>query len=143
MSLVRFPRTPESRSLASLRISVGLIFLAAGITKLLVPVMVAAFEEQLRLTGVPFRNYFSLWFPILEITIGYFLLIGKFTRFWSVIAIASMGFGLYMHVVIDDPAAFPLEPSFPIVPIAIIGLSAVLFVKGAGTWSKDLDIFEK
>ena len=143
MSLVRFSRTPESKSLASLRISVGIIFLAAGIAKLLVPIMVAAFEEQLRATGVPFRNYFSLWFPILEITIGYFLLIGKFTRFWSVIAIAAMCFGVYVHMVIDDPALFPLEPAAPIVPIAIIGLSAILFIKGAGTWSKDLDIFEK
>ena len=145
MSLLRLPRTPESRKLASLRISIALIFLAIGLSKLLVPFMVAAFNEQLKATGVPvdFRSTLSLMFPILEIIIGYFLLIGKHTRFWSVIAMGVSCFGIYVHLRIDDPALFPFQLSAPVIPITLMALSAVLFVMGAGMWSKDLDIFEK
>ena len=107
------------------------------------PIMVAAFQEQLKVTGVPFRSYFSLWFPVLEIIIGYFLLIGKYTRFWSFVAIAVSSFGVFIHLQIDDPSLFPFQPLMPIVPVTLMALSAILLVKGAGTWSKDLDIFEK
>ena len=145
MSLLRLPRTPESRKLASLRISIAIIFIAAGLSKLLIPIMVSAFEAQLKETGVPLyvRSSFSLLFPILEIVIGYFLLIGKHTRFWSVIAMGVSCFGAYVHLHIDNPALFPFQPSAPIIPFTLMGLSAVLFVMGAGMWSKDLDIFEK
>ncbi len=145
MSLLRLPRTPESRKLASLRISIALIFLAIGLSKLLVPIMVVTFQEQLKATGVPvdFRGSLSLLFPILEIVIGYFLLIGKYTRFWSAIAMGVSCYGIYIHLHIDDPSLFPFQPTAPVIPITLMALSAVLFVMGAGMWSKDLDIFEK
>ena len=143
MALVNFPRTPESKKLAVLRITVGSFFILAGLAKLIVPEVANTFQEQLRYTGVPGRDFIPLVLPILEMTAGYFLLIGKFTRFWSFLAILLMVLAVYINLRIEDPALYLLQLSAPLIPSAMLAVCAVLLVIGAGTWSKDLDIFEK
>ena len=44
----------------------------------------------------------------------------------------------YVHVVVDDPALFPLQPTEPIVPLIVIAMCAYILWKGAGAWSSDL-----
>ena len=44
----------------------------------------------------------------------------------------------YVHIVVDDPALFPLQPDEPIIPIAVIAMSMVTLWRGAGAWSLDL-----
>lgn len=143
MSLFRFPRTPESKKLAFLRIGVGVLFLVAGLAKLLVPDIATTFQNQLRIAEMPGRDYFPILLPVFEMTTGYFLLIGKFTRFWSFLAILMMVFAVYLNVRIENPTLYLLQLSAPLIPAAILGLCTILLIMGAGTWSKDLDIFEK
>jgi len=44
----------------------------------------------------------------------------------------------YVHVVVDDPSLFPLQPSAPVIPLVIIAMCAYLLWRGAGAWSLDL-----
>lgn len=143
MSLFKLRRTPESKRLAILRIAVAVVFIVAGLTKLLIPEFITAFQEQLRAVDILFAKHLRIAVPILELVIGYGLLVGKFTRFFALISISLMGIATYVHLQITDPALFPYQPLIPVIPIIMIGLLSVLFVMGAGTWSKDLDIFEK
>jgi uncharacterized membrane protein YphA (DoxX/SURF4 family) len=143
MSLLKLRRTPESKRLASLRIIVAIVFIAAGLAKLLIPEFTTAFQEQLRTAELPIAKHLRLLVPTLELIIGYSLLIGKFTRFWSGVSITMMGVAIYVHLQITDPALFPFQPLIPIIPFTMIALLSILLIMGAGTWSKDLDIFEK
>lgn len=143
MSLFKLRRTPESKRLAVLRMTVAIVFLAAGLSKLLVPEFTVAFQDQLRAAGFPLIQHLRVAVPILELIIGYGLLVGKFTRFCALVSITLMGVATYVHLQITDPALFPYQPLIPVIPVIMIALLSVLFVMGAGTWSKDLDIFEK
>lgn len=143
MLLKRICRTSESIRLAILRLTIALVFLMAGLMKLIVPEMIAAFHEQLKAIDPPMIERLRLVVPIMEILIGYFLLIGLYTRIFAIAAIASMSAAMYVHILVKDPALFPLQPVQPIIPIAVIALSLVLVVFGAGAWSKDSDIFDK
>jgi hypothetical protein len=42
---------------------------------------------------------------------------------------------VYVHVVVDDPSVFPLQPNAPIIPIVVIGLTVYVLVAGTGAWS--------
>ena len=44
----------------------------------------------------------------------------------------------YVHVVVDDPSLFPLQPSEPIIPALVMLGSAFVLWRGGGSWSKDL-----
>lgn len=39
---------------------------------------------------------------------------------------------------VDDLSLFPLQPSAPVIPLAVIAVSAYLVWRGAGAWSLDL-----
>ena len=143
MAPLNLHTTSESKVLASLRIVVAVIFTLAGLCKLVVPTLIMAFHEQLDTAGIPFHHSLHLPVPIIEMVIGYFLFMGKFTRFWSFVGLILMIPAIYVHLQITDPTLFPMQPMMPIIPIIVIGLCAVLVFKGAGNWSKDLDIFEK
>lgn len=143
MSLDVFRKTPESIGLAILRLTVAIILITAGIAKLVIPELIMAFEGQLKAAGLFFTDHLALVVPIVELILGYFLIIGKFTRISAGVSIFLMSIAVYIHLVVKDPSLFVFEPMAPIVPILVILSSAVLVVLGAGTWSKDLDIFEK
>jgi hypothetical protein len=44
----------------------------------------------------------------------------------------------YVHVVVDDPTLFPLQPAEPIIPAGVMILTAYILVKGGGSGSLDL-----
>jgi uncharacterized membrane protein YphA (DoxX/SURF4 family) len=44
----------------------------------------------------------------------------------------------YVHVVVEDPALFPLQPVEPVGPLVLIALLLYPIFRGAGSWSVDL-----
>jgi hypothetical protein len=56
----------------------------------------------------------------------------------GLVALAIMVVATYVHIIVDDPALFPLQPSAPVVPLGVIVLVAYVIWKGAGSWSLDL-----
>ena len=44
----------------------------------------------------------------------------------------------YVHLAVDDPSLFPLQPSEPIIPLVVIAMSVYVLLRGAGAWSLDL-----
>jgi uncharacterized membrane protein YphA (DoxX/SURF4 family) len=129
--------------LGTLRLVVAGVFLLAGLSKLLVPAVIIALQDLLRSAEISYYDYLKFIVPIVETVMGFFLLTGKFTRFFSAMFILYMFAAIFVLLQVTDPALFPLQAFMPIVPVVMIVLLSVLVVKGAGTWSKDLDIFEK
>ena len=41
----------------------------------------------------------------------------------------------YVHVVVDDPGVFPLQPNAPIIPVVVTGLTIYVFVGGTWAWN--------
>lgn len=143
MARFKFRRTTESTRLGTLRLVVAGVFLLAGLSKLLVPAVIIALQDLLRSAEISYYDYLKFIVPIVETVMGFFLLTGKFTRFFSAMFILYMFAAIFVLLQVTDPALFPLQAFMPIVPVVMIVLLSVLVVKGAGTWSKDLDIFEK
>jgi len=56
------------------------------------------------------------------------------------VVIGIMTVATYVHVVVDDPSLFPLQPSEPIIPLAVIAMCVYLLWRGGGSWSKDLAV---
>ena len=75
--------------------------------------------------------------PFIEIGIGMALVVGYFSRVAGAIVIPIMLVASYVHVVVDNPDAFPLQPSEPIIPLVILPLAALIVWRGAGAWSLD------
>ena len=44
----------------------------------------------------------------------------------------------YVHLVVDDPSLFPLQPEEPIIPAVVVFLSAYTLLRGGGSRSLDL-----
>jgi uncharacterized membrane protein YphA (DoxX/SURF4 family) len=43
----------------------------------------------------------------------------------------------YVHIVIDDPSLFPLQPVEPIGPLVLLAMLIYTVIRGAGAWSID------
>jgi hypothetical protein len=56
----------------------------------------------------------------------------------SLVVIGIMLVATYVHLVVDDPSLFPLQPSEPIIPIIVIAMASYVLWKGGGSWSRDL-----
>ena len=76
--------------------------------------------------------------PIVEIAAGLALLIGAFTRVVALVLMGIMGVAAYVHLVVDDPSMFPLQPNEPVVPITVMVMSVYLVWRGGGSGSVDL-----
>ncbi len=70
--------------------------------------------------------------------LGAVLAVGAFVRPAAVIVIGIMVVATYVHLVVDDPSLFPLQPSEPIIPLMVIVMSVYVMWRGAGAWSLDL-----
>ncbi len=46
--------------------------------------------------------------------------------------------GTYVHLVVDDPSLFPLQPEEPIIPAGVMILSVYVLLRGGGSGSSDL-----
>ena len=138
MRIGNLQATSTSQWVAGVRLMLGLIFVMTGAMKLLVPRLGEAWSGQLLAAGLPFYHLTKSSVPFVEIMLGVVLLVGFYTRVAAHIVVGMMLVATYVHVVVDDPALFPLQPSEPIIPLFVIFLAAVLILKGGGSWSRDL-----
>lgn len=70
--------------------------------------------------------------------LGILLLAGLHARITAAIAALSMIVATYVHIAIDDPALFPLQPVEPIGPLMLLAMLAYILLRGGGAWSIDL-----
>ncbi len=136
--LDKLRKTSRDRVGGALRILVGLVFIMAGILKVLVPSLGQAFSGQLVAAGVPLHGLVLYTFPIVETVLGFLLLVGLHARISATFAAASMVVATYVHIIIDDPSLFPLQPVEPIGPLVLLAMLIYILIRGAGAWSIDL-----
>ncbi|MEE8375592.1 MAG: DoxX family protein [Acidimicrobiia bacterium] len=122
-------------ALGATRIFVGAMILMTGIMKFTVPMLRTAWSGQLRLARLPFYKLTFWLLPVVEITVGALLILGVGTRPAAAVVLLMMLGAVYVHIVVDDPSVFPLQPNAPIIPIAVIGLTTYVLVAGTGAWS--------
>ncbi|MCH7677175.1 DoxX family protein [candidate division KSB1 bacterium] len=136
--LTKIRRTASDKILGGMRIFIGVMFFSTGIMKLLVPMLWEAWSGQLSQANIPFYT-FNLWFvPVVEMTTGAALTAGFFSRVGSLVVIMMMIVATYVHLAVNDPSLFPLQPEKPIIPLVLIGVAATIFLRGGGAWSLDL-----
>jgi len=116
----------------------GIIFVMTGTMKLLVPMLSDAWLGQLVAADLPLVELTRWSVPIIEIVLGVILLMGLYARVAVLFVMGIMVVATYVHVIVDNPTLFPLQPSEPIIPVAVIMMSILVLVKGAGAWSADL-----
>ncbi len=122
-------------ALGATRIFIGVLILMSGIMKFTVPVLRTAWSGQLRLARLPFYRLTFWMLPIVELAVGTLLILGILTRPAAVVVLLMMLGAIYVHVVVDDPSMFPLQPNAPIVPIVVIVLTIYVLIGGTGDWS--------
>ena len=110
----------------------------AGLLKVGVPSLGQAFSGQLIAAGIPLPGIVFFTFPIVETVLGVLLLFGFHTRLSAAAAAVSMVVATYVHVVVEDPSLFPLQPVEPIGPLVLLVLALYLLWRGGGAWSIDL-----
>jgi uncharacterized membrane protein YphA (DoxX/SURF4 family) len=136
-ALQKLRNTHANRSVAVVRLILGLLFLSTGVMKFAIPHLRAAFSGQLDAAEIPFHSL-NMWLvPAVEIVVGILFISGFLSRLACLVAIMLMAVATYVHVVVDDPALFPLQPMKPIIPIIVIALSFYVFSFGSGSWSLD------
>ncbi len=122
-------------ALGTARIFVGGLILMTGIMKFTVPMLRAAWSGQLRLARVPFYKLTFWLLPVVELTVGTLLILGVLTRPAAAVVLLMMLGAVYVHVVVDDPSVFPLQPNAPVIPVVVIVLTIYVLVGGTGDWS--------
>jgi uncharacterized membrane protein YphA (DoxX/SURF4 family) len=138
MLLDRLFTTTNSRVAGLVRVLLGIIFLMTGLMKLLVPRLSEAWSGQLLAANIPLYTVSRWSVPFVELALGIALLLGFFARGAVVIAIVIMVVATYVHLEVDDPSLFPLQPTEPVVPLLVVLLSVYILWRGAGAWSIDL-----
>jgi len=131
-------KTSDDKLAVTIRLLLGILFVMTGAMKLLVPMLGEAWSGQLHAAGLPFFTLTRWTVPFLEILLGFALLLGAFARLAVLVVMVIMVVATYVHLVVDDPSLFPLQPSAPIIPLAVIALGAYVLWRGAGAWSFDL-----
>jgi putative oxidoreductase len=142
MSLPDLRRTRPEKPVGIARLTLGVLFMITGGMKLLVPGLAQAWAGQLVAAQLPLYELTRWSVPFLEVGLGIVLLLGLFARVAAVLVLAIMAVATYVHLVVADPALFPLQPTLPVVPLAVMALGAYLLWRGAGSWSLDLKATE-
>jgi uncharacterized membrane protein YphA (DoxX/SURF4 family) len=131
-------RTTTDNNLAGVvRILLGLLFLMTGVMKLAVPMLADAWSGQLIAAELPFYTLTRWAVPFLEIAMGGLLVVGAYARVAALQVIGTMVVATYVHLKVDDPSLFPLQPTEPIIPAVVIVLAAYVLWRGSGAWSLD------
>lgn len=138
MNLDSLRRTSDSKVAATIRFLLALLFLMTGPMKLLVPNLAEAWSGQLLAANLPFYLLTLRTVPYVELALGVMLALGIFVRPAVVVVIGMMLLATYVHLVVDDPSLFPLQPREPIIPLVVIAMSVYVLLRGAGAWSLDL-----
>ncbi len=131
-------RTRHDRVAAAIRIGLGVLFVMTGVMKLVVPTLGAAFAGQLAAANIPLQELNRWAVPFIEMVIGGALLVGFYTRLATLVVFGIMIVGTYVHLVVDDPSVFPLQPQAPIIPAVVMILSSYVLLRGGGSGSADL-----
>jgi putative oxidoreductase len=142
MNIPGLQRTTDNKLAGSIRLLLAVLFVMTGTMKLVVPMLADAWSGQLLASGLPFYELSRWSVPVIEIFVGFVLGVGLYTRPAAVVVIGIMTVATYVHVVVDDPSLFPLQPSEPIIPLAVIAMCVYLLWRGGGSWSKDLNATE-
>lgn len=130
--------TSNDRRAGGIRVLLGVLFFMTGTMKVLVPVLADAWSGQILAANLPFYTVTRWTVPFLEIVLGVTLLLGAYSRLVVVVVMGIMFVATYVHIVVDDPVLFPLQPSEPIIPVIVVLLSFYILWRGAGAWSLDL-----
>ncbi len=138
MILNELRQTSDDQLAASIRLSLAVLFLMTGTMKLVVPMLAEAWSGQLLAANLPLYALSRWTVPFLEIGLGVVLAIGLFVRPAIVVVMGIMVVATYVHLVVDDPSLFPLQPSEPVIPLLVILMSSYVLWRGAGAWSMDL-----
>jgi len=133
-------KTSNTKYIGAIRIFIGAMILMTGVMKIAIPPLREAFWMQLSLSGLPFPEFNLYFVPLLEVVTGILLLIGSFSRLASLAVMGIMVVATYIHLVVTDPNAYPLQSTEPIMPIIVLLLSAVIVWRGSGAWSRDLKV---
>ena len=132
-------RTTSGYKLArTIRILLAMLFLMTGAMKLLIPMLAEAWSGQLLAANIPLYTASRWSVTFLEMALGAVLAVGAFVRPAAVVVMGIMVVATYVHLVVDDPSLFPLQPSEPIILLTVIGMSVYVLWRGAGAWSLDL-----
>jgi uncharacterized membrane protein YphA (DoxX/SURF4 family) len=131
-------KTSNDKLAGVLRLLLGFVFFMAGVLKIVVPTLGEAFAGQLVVANIPFYGLSLYAFPIVETVLGIILLFGFHARLSAVVATVIMVVAVYVHLVVDDPALFPLQPVEPVGPLVLLVALLYILWKGAGSWSMDL-----
>ena len=130
--------TSDDKVAGVVRLLLAMIFVMSGVMKLVVPVLAEAWSGQLLAANLPLYSLTRWTVPFVEVAVGVALTVGVHARLASVIVMGIMVPATYVHLVVDDPTLFPLQPSEPVVPIMVLLMGAYLVWRGAGAWSADL-----
>jgi len=138
MTLDDIRKTSDNKMAGSIRILLAVLFLMTGAMKLLIPVLAEAWSGQLLAANIPLHTVSRWTVPFLEMALGAVLAVGAFVRPVAVVVMGIMMVVTYVHLVVDDPSLFPLQPSEPIIPLIVIAMSVYVLWRGAGARSLDL-----
>ena len=130
-------KTTHNKGAGIIRMFLGIMFVMTGMMKFVVPSLSNAFAGQLHAANIPFQAFNMITVPLVETVLGVVLAIGLMSRIGALVSIGLMAVATYVHVVVDDPTLFPLQPELPIIPIIVIVFSFYLLVVGGGAWSWD------
>ncbi len=136
--LAQLRKTSNDSLAGALRIFLGLIFFMAGILKVAVPYLGEAYSGQLVAANIPFYSLGLYTVPVVEMVLGVTLFFGLHARLSALIAAIIMVVAVYVHLAVEDPALFPLQPVEPIGPLVLLAMLLYVIWKGAGKWSVDL-----
>ena len=136
--MVAIRKTSDDRLAGGIRLLLAMLFLMTGVMKLVVPMLAEAWSGQLLAAGLPLYSVTRWTMPFVEIGLGAVLGVGAFARLAGIVVVGIMLAATYVHVVVDDPTLFPLQPSEPIIPLVVLALTVYLLWRGAGAWSLDL-----
>ena len=131
-------KTSDDKLAGGIRLLLAMLFLMTGVMKLVVPMLAEAWSGQLLAAGLPLYSITRWTVPFVEIGVGAALGVGAFARLAGIVVVGIMLAATYVHVVVDDPTLFPLQPSEPIIPLVVLALTVYVLWRGAGAWSLDL-----
>jgi len=130
--------TSLNKTIGAFRIMLGIMFVMTGVMKLAFSKFGAAWSIQLHEANIPLYDFVVWFIPVLEIIIGSMLLVGYFTRIAVSVVLPIMLVGIYVHLNVSNPGAFPAQPQMPIVPVMVLCMAIPVLIKGGGSWSNDL-----
>ncbi len=88
--------------------------------------------------NIPLQDVVLFVFPIVEMVLGVLLVVGFHARLSAAAAAASMIVATFVHVAVEDPSLFPLQPVAPIGPLMLLVMALYVLWRGGGAWSIDL-----